>query len=176
MFPIHITVRFSKPPDVSIRQWNEAMREAHAVQGRHWHETMLPRHFSLEARDRYGYQPRGKTYQFYKELAARGKGPFQHQGPVLEQGKMDLVFSGLLRRTMLDPARIRAFPSRVTVTMIGPRYITMRPFKTRQPDKAAEVTAVTPDEQRELDQVLEKEVHQRFANAPEEPLVVKIPA
>jgi hypothetical protein len=174
MFPLRITTKFTKPPEASVRQWRACMKEAFEEQGRVWHSEFLPRHFEPYAAAKYGYQDRGKKYQQYKELAARGLGPYRYQGPVLEGGKVALVFTGLLKRTMIEPARIRAFPTRVTIRMIGPRYITMKPYKTRQPDKAAEITTVLPAEQRKLDKVLGDEVHKRFAEAPGEPLIVKV--
>lgn len=152
------------------------MKEAHRVQATEWHERMLPKHFQGGAAARYAYQTRKPKYLKYKRMAAVGKGPYRKRGPVLFGGLVDNVYSGLLRDTLSNFASIRPYPTRVTVRMSGPRYITMRPYLSGQPDKAREVTAVTPDEQQELDDVLRREVLQRFTLAAEAPITIRIPA
>jgi hypothetical protein len=175
LYPLHITVAYVKPPETAIRRWREGMKEAHRVEATEWHERMLPKHFRKGAAARYGHQKRKPEYLKFKRMAAAGKGPYRKRGPVLLDGQVDNVFSGLLMHTLLGFASIRPYPTRVTVRMSGPRYITMRPYLSGQPDKAREVTAVAADEQQQLDATLRREVLARFNNAAETPLVFQIP-
>lgn len=154
--PLKITMIETQPPDVSARKWREFSREAHREQGLHWHAHLLPLHFTPQARFRYGHQPRAaKTRERKRKAAAAGK--------ARDGGLIDNVWTGLLRQSLQSVATVRAFPSRVSIQMLGPRYITMRPFKSNQPDKAAEITAVTDDERRTLERILSEGITRRLA-------------
>ena len=157
--PIKITTYYEQPPEVTVRTWRELLRESHADIGDHWVRTMLPGHFERGAREKYGY-------------AARSKGYLARKTNVWRKGKaappfLDLVFSGDMRRVMLSVVSVRGFPSRTTITMVAPNYMTFRP-KGNQPDKHAEVTRVTPAQERELSELLNERVTEKL-NALKEP-------
>ncbi|MBW3538772.1 MAG: hypothetical protein KY476_00730 [Planctomycetes bacterium] len=152
--PIKITLREERPADISIRVWRDSMRQAHEEMGALWHSKMLPRHFTRGAASRYGYQPRTRKWQQKKAaLYARGKAVKRNT---------DLVFTGFLQETLTNFGSVRAFPTRVTIQMTGPRYITFRPHASNQPDKHSEVTRVTDDEARELSEKLNETATKLF--------------
>lgn len=132
----------------SKRAWDRARTRAHADQGSHWHQHLLPKHFQPDAKTRYQHKPRTEKYiKRKKRLAKIGK--------VKYGGEVDNVATGFMERILTSSASIRAYPSRVTVGMPGPRYINMRPHKSNQPDKAAEIIRVTDAEAKELEKVLD---------------------
>lgn len=163
-----------RPLDVARDAWRVFMREAHAIQGAFWHREMLPGHFTEGAKFKYHHQARTAKYKKRKRREAAngtlsviripGVGTIQ-SGPVLMGGVVDNVYRGTLMRSMLNTPSIRAYPSRVTVTMSGPNYIGMKPNRyagSNQPHKAQEIIATTRDEQKKLGQVLEEAVTARL--------------
>lgn len=154
-FPIRVMMFEERPPEATVRQWRDLLKASHADMGQHWHQKMLPRHFEPGARERYGYKPRTRKYAIRKNRDyTRGK--------ATAASNVDLVYTGFLRRSLSTVATIRAFPTRVTIQMTGPRYVTMRVHNSNQPDKAAEVTAVTRDEADELSALLAEGVTRRL--------------
>ena len=95
-----------------------------------WHSNILPRHFKRGAAARYDYQARTRKYN-RRKLRRYG-----HSRP--------LELTGDMKRRLLRRARITGTSKRATATMDAPRY--MYKYKPSQPDKAAEVTAVTQEE------------------------------
>lgn len=150
-FPVQITMIEERPPDVAKRAFREMTRAGHQAQGKLWHSKHLPDHFRPGAAERYRHKPRTQKYLEQKrKLANRRK--------VRRGGKMDNVFTGHLEQMMRTAAEVRAFPTRVSITMTGPRYITMRPYKSNQPDKAKELTTVTHAQERELARIMDRVV------------------
>lgn len=140
-----------RPPEASIRAWRGITRAAYEEAGAHWHREILPRHFTPDAKGRYRHQERTRKYLIRKlRLASIGK--------VEGGGLIDNVFTGQMRRLLLGVGVVRAFPSRFSITMPGPRYVAMKPFKSNQPNKAAEIITVTPDEDREISQIVGRSV------------------
>ena len=157
MIRIQTKLLEERPPEATIREWRTIGRESHAEMGAYWHKHFLPLHFEMGAnvRQKYKHKPRSGAYLKQKRrLAERGK--------VKKAGLVDNVFSGDMETLLKTLATIRGFPSRVTITMYGPRYITMRPHESNQPDKAAEITTVTAAEQKKLASVLGKAVTVRL--------------
>jgi hypothetical protein len=175
VYAFTITIRFEKPPETLVRSWREGMKEAHYAQGLHWHTEILPKHFEPGSESNYHHKPRQAKYKKYKRMAAQGNGPYKKRGPIALGGIVDNVFTGFLMRMMLNLAVIKPYPSRVTVRMAGPRYISMRPYKSNHPDKARELTEVTDRERAQLNDVLRREVLKRFRLAKETPITISIP-
>jgi hypothetical protein len=164
--PWTMSVTFKKPPDVSIRAWRNGMREAWRTVGQHWQRYLLPRHFTRAASATYSYKPRKKKYLDKKKRLRLKYG-----------GEVDNVFTGRMEESLLLPARFIAFPTRVTIRMIGPRYMTFNPntFKgSNQPNKPAELTRLTSDEREDLSRRYHTEVLARFNSASPEPINVRI--
>ena len=141
----------------SKRAWTRAMKAAHEHLGAYWHKFMLPRHFRTDAREKYNHEPRTFAYLRRKE----GLG-YRKSGKVKYAGKIDNVYSGLMEETLKGQGTVRAFPSRVTINMQGPRYITMRPHESNQPDKAAEILRCTSEEDLEMARVFDAELQKQL--------------
>lgn len=146
------------PPILSQRELHEAMRESHRAVGQNWQRTMLPHHFQAARQDKYNYRTRNPVYLLIKRRAAR-------RGKVRKRGQALLSYSGLMEHLLTRPQRVRAFPTRATLMMHGPRYVGMRPMKGNRPNLGEEATRVTPDEQQTLtrvfDDTLTKQITQR---------------
>jgi hypothetical protein len=123
------TLRYSQPPDMSQRAWQRIQREALAELALKWHQEILPQHFTSQAPQKYGHQPRRSKYLRKKHIAARWG---EKRGPIRVYakygGNIDNVFSGELENRVKAAAAIRATPTRVKLTLTGPRYMTMRRF------------------------------------------------
>lgn len=133
-----------QPPDVMKRQLKELTRYANQAMGELWSTQMLKEHFQPHARLVYKHQQRKWRYRRIKEELAS-------VGEVEDGGRLDSVYEGLLRRSLLRRRHaVKAFPERVTIDMIGPSYWTERPRNTKQPPLAKEVTRVTRAEEDRL--------------------------
>lgn len=169
LLPIKITLQ-AVPAGVSKRRWNAATKAGFEAVGAMWHEEMLPDHFLASASSRYHYRPRSRAYLARKLKGGHGRDP--------------LVYRGLMKELLTSSRITRAFPTRVTIRMIGPRYVTMRTISglaqnvqakirasrsakalTRtgsQPDKSKELTTVTSAERRLLGQRLRLAIRQHL--------------
>jgi hypothetical protein len=137
----------------SIRAWRAAMTKAHDAQGQYWHQHHLKLHFRRDSGRRYGYKERTAKYRLRKERAGRGRG----RPPAKYGGMVDLVWKGDLEAGIRSFATIRSFPSRVTVTMQGPSYLRIN-YRPGRPHLAREITAVVPEEVKQLEQILDARV------------------
>lgn len=129
---------------LSIRKARAALKEAMHTIGSEWHRRYLPLHFEPFSATKYRYKPRSPKWVAAKKRIAKAR------SDVKKGGAVPNVFTGLLEAAMEQRASVRAYPTRVTVTMQGPRYITMRPYKSNQPDKAREITTVIDSEKNTL--------------------------
>lgn len=130
-------------PYLTVRQTRAVLKGTYAVIGRKWLEDYLPLHFHPIAPQRYGYAMRtGATKKKKKRLAAAGK--------VEDGGRLDLVWSGVLKWAMLThDHRVDAYPTRATIKLIGPSYLSIN-YRPGRPNMAREILTVTPDEQKKL--------------------------
>lgn len=142
--PIYIEFDHRDYPKVRVRQLKEITREAHRSMGLLWATEMLPQHFTERAHFLYGYKPRTQKY-------LRRKVRLASVGRIEDGGRSPLVYSGTLRKSALRSRYlIRAYPTRVTIPVIGPSYFTFRPRRANAPNMGAEVTRVAPSEVRKL--------------------------
>ena len=131
-----------RPPaeGVSGRGMDRAAKQLNEELGEMWYEKFLPRHFKEGAAEKYGYAPRDPKYQAMK--ARRGLPP--------------LVFRDVLRGLVQSSHVVRAYPTRFSVQMWGPRYATMRPRPPERggtntrPALGAEIVTVSADEEQEM--------------------------
>lgn len=134
---------------LSKRGFERAKKAAMTVAATLWHRSMLKHHFTKSAKYTYKHKARTAKYQRRKiKLAERGK--------VEMGGQVDNVFSGTLMRNLQSYGSVRAFPSRVTLTMFGPRYVAAN-FKMNQPNKPKEITTTTPSEETRMARAIERE-------------------
>jgi hypothetical protein len=171
---------------VSQRAFKKAMYSAHEAVGIRWHQKMLPQHFMPDAAQKYGHKKRTPPYlkrkrRMYEKRIKTREGKY-----VVGSGNTDNVFTGRMREMLLRKSSIRPYPGRVTVSMTGPRYVTMKTFTGnralaaaqgwkygknkrfsatagQQPDKYKEVTATTREERDELAAVADKVLEQKAA-------------
>jgi hypothetical protein len=115
-----VKLREMRPLSVTIRKWREMTTAVFAKIGEHWKQKNLPDHFTPDAEVRYGYQPRSVAYAIGKrDRFKNGKG----NPDARRLGPIALVFSGRMFREVTRNASVRAFPSRVTIRLTGPHYI-----------------------------------------------------
>lgn len=177
-----------RPPDISKRAWSEMSQRGMSKLADHWHEKILPRHFTIEARAKYRHQLRGFGYQKRKQrAAAAGRGISKGESPVILGGQIDNVVTGAMQTMLRSRSLVRAYPTHVSLTMTGPRYMTMRVFKGdrkeavnkrwtyghgqtfhptagEQPDKVKEISYVLTSEKEEMAKVLDDSVQADLTN------------
>lgn len=172
VIPLVITVTERPPPWATVRGWRELRRAIHEDAGEYWRTKIAPKHFEPSARNRYRYQPRKPGYRTRSAKQRRNNRPSfvaQAIGKGVKRGgtlvrarpealTSDLIFTGLLRSTILDLSRTRGFPTRATVvTPKLPSYAPRRPRPgNTQPPVFDEATRLTNTERRELFRVLQK--------------------
>lgn len=144
MFPILIRIVERNPADLSARAHREISRQAFAAIGQLWQKEILPPRFTPNS-PHYPHKQRTAAYQRAKQRAyAQGRARYPD---------VTNVFTGNMADVLSRPGIVRAFPTRASVQKIGPRYITMRPFNSHQPDKWAELVFLKRDEARRLNRV-----------------------
>jgi hypothetical protein len=141
MFPITISTVERNPADLSARAHRDISRACFSAIGETWQKEILPPRFTPGS-PHYPHKPRSAAYLRRKaQLYARGQARYAN---------VDNVLTGNMADILSRPGVVRAFPTRATIQKIGPRYITMRPFASNQPDKWAELIYLKRDEQRRL--------------------------
>ena len=69
-----------------------------------------------------------------------------------------------MEKALKSSATIKAFPTRATVRMVGPKYALMRPWKSGQPNKGQELTATTQDERDKMAALLASTMEKLLKN------------
>lgn len=132
-------------PYLSVRATRRVMKGAYEVIGKKWLEDYLPMHFHPIAPQRYGFTPRTAGTQKKKRRLAE-------RGIVQDGGRLALVWSGVLRRAMLNHNhRVDAYPTRATIKLIGPSYLSIN-YKPGRPNMGREILTVIPDEAQKLNE------------------------
>lgn len=154
---------------VAKRIQREAVKYANFNVAIHWHMFMLPRHFEKRARQRYGYQKRGKQYSEIKRRLAAGGKVFDAKDKVfvrtrvVKGGEVDLAFGGAAERKSEKNFRVSATYSGFTLKMRVPKYIVMR-RRGSYPNMKREIGMTTAKEGRVLKQVFMQH-YQNFIDA-----------
>lgn len=149
----------NRPLDVVRDAWRTITRNAYRAVGLYWVAKFLVKHFGPGAGQRYGYQFRTRAYQLRKDRKFAAGQPMSKGGaPVVAGSDTPLVLTGRMKQDVLSQNVVRGFPTRATVYLYGPQYMTTRFFKKRQPDKPKELTTVRGDEREELAKVLRQEL------------------
>lgn len=118
-----------------------------------WREKYLKKHFQPGAKEKYDYRPRQESYLRQKERKKRfGKIPYGRD--------VDLAFSGASLETLQQGGTITAKPGEATLTLPAPWYFTI--LVGNDPDKSAEVTKVTDEEDRELAYDFEESLQEKL--------------
>lgn len=165
MLAIGMTVEVSGLSALSIRQQRRIRKDAYRAMGLMWQRKFMRRHFSSGNRRRYGHRARRPGYLKRKQFFGR-KGRDPQGRPVKKRGHVDLVYTGTMERMLRRPQVVRGYPSRCTIRMQGPFYVSMRPKDPQKPHKAAEVLNVTVAEQQQLYQFLNHYIVEAIKRAP----------
>lgn len=144
--PVVIVTKLERPAGVSVRDHREWAKEAHRVEGQYWQHEVLPPRFT-PASPHYPHRPRSAGYLRQKARAAM-------RGIAIFGGQVLNVYTGKMASLLMQPGTVRAFPTRVSIRKFGPRYITMRPYKSDQPDKWAELAYVKRSEANHMARLL----------------------
>lgn len=139
------------PQDLSRRKYREAMKKAWKRLGEFWHERILPKHFRMTATAEYKYQKRDEgqsvqlkdgTFKFRPGYVQRKERKFGHRLP--------LVYTGNMRAQAMHIRDVRptggsgtGSVGRVKIVLHGPRYLWAYRKDYGQPDKAAELRAIS---------------------------------
>lgn len=130
------------PSGMSKRAWQQLLIRAWRVAGQYWHKVILPKHFAMGAYQEYGYKARStrrpkrsdrpSSRLSYVAAKQRYKG---HQLP--------LVWSGELKRLTERIRDVRSDSKGARIVLHGPRYLWAYRKDLNQPDKAAELQAIS---------------------------------
>jgi hypothetical protein len=151
MVPIRVITIHEEHPDLSRRELHNVTRAAHGAMGVKWAVDLLPEHFQAGAHNAFGYADRSFKWQRFKEAQVRS-------GRADPDAANDLVYQGQLRDDLLRSARnlIRAYPTRVTISLIGPEYFTLRPRRKNTSQITREVLAVNTRHERAIGDAADK--------------------
>ena len=141
-------VKYRKHPEVLKRELKATVKDEFPRVGRYWYERMMPGHFEPAAEGKYHYSRRSAKYLRDKQRR------FGHQRP--------LEYTGDMKRQAGRTAKITATGKAVRVVMTGPRSLYMYRKDYKQPNKAAELTAVTKDEVLVLAKMLDRLLTKRL--------------
>lgn len=129
---------------LSVRAMRKVTKYCFYLLGKYWHEKILPKHFTTGAYGEYGYQPRSAAHQ------ARKQKKFQHGLPN--------VFTGVMRDEVLrkDNQDVRDTSTGVKIHIHGPQHLYAYRKDYDQPDKAAELIAVSERDRELLSRFMQK--------------------
>ncbi len=145
----------------SRRVRNDIYRGTYYAIGQRWQTKWLPRHFTRRARHIYKYRQRTTKWMQRKKREAK------RSSKIKKGGRVDLVYTGLAEQLFERRHAVRAFPTRVSINMHGPRYITMRPKKGGSRHALApEVLKIVDDELRDLDGIAQQTMEALIKKAP----------
>lgn len=149
MFILNFDIKESKPFDIGARRWGKWSKNAFEQIGRRWHKEVLPEHANPSGSKKHPHKKRQSKYRKSKQRAARRGGTKRNNvfTPVVMGGVVDNVFSGDMMRALLRTKIVKAFPTRLTVTSVGPKYLNTN-FVINQPDKKQELTHLTRNQKR----------------------------
>ena len=169
MYNVSIAIAINKPPYITVRQYRDIMKRNNAIAAQTWHKTFLPRHFTQPAKGggRYGYATRDPIYLRNKRKRANNTTKWRRgkRGKrTIEGGRLAIVQSGETRHRAVDfPPGIKAFPTRVVLTMRVPKYASMKTAKG--PNLGKEITKVLPEEAKILRKQLFRRVRKEYDTA-----------
>lgn len=147
MVPIQIITVDTTPPDGLKREMPRILKEAASEAALDWHRVTLPQAFEAPAKRRHHHRARKPGYKRKKRALAA-------KGIVKKGGQVDNVFSGATEQSLETLATVRASRGKVTVSMVGPRYIT-RPV-------GEEITRFSESETARAERVMQAGIESRI--------------
>jgi len=131
--------------------WKAIMEQAWLVVGKYWYEKILPKHFTEQGAQEYGYRKRANKYEKRKERYAR---------KVFGTTPRPLMYTGQLKQMVMSILNVKSLKSGKgsTVKLHGPPYMYMRGRGGTGPDKARELRAISTKDKRMLKDILDEEI------------------
>lgn len=140
MVEIRTTLTVQGGAEHQAKELRPATAEGLRRVGAWWHEDVLPGHFDVSAQQKYGYAARKKGYMIYKAKRFHTRRP--------------LYLTGHMKEAVEGAAQITADSKGLRVRMRGPKYLYQMKKAQSRVDKAAELTRISSNEEREMDNEL----------------------
>lgn len=147
MIPIKQTIQ-RRGTGFTAREWREKIKAAWQHTGEFHHRVILKKKFRYGAEQEYGFKRRSAGY------LRRKSRKYGHTLP--------LVFSGNLMRSVTRIVDVRASSKGASVILHGPRYLYQYRRNLNQPNKAAELRAISQRDARLLAQVLDRQLQREI--------------
>ncbi len=133
-----VTLKYEKAPRGYAQKFRDGLRTGLLAIGIMWHNKFLPRHFTTEAYNKYGYQRRSKGYELRKAKK------YHHRRP--------LEYTGALRAAVMNYWSVKASTKQMVVDLKGPKwlrgYLAFRGRRGTAPNKEVELLSTADDEAR----------------------------
>lgn len=168
MIPLRVVTIDDEHPDLTLREMARCSKAGHQAVGEKYAKDLLPEHFEIGARAAFGYGPRTEKWLRRKQRLFEA-GAIVGGRRVIAGRNQDLVFTGLLREQVVSSARqnIRAYPSRVTITMRVDRqevpYFTFRGRTDRTRRMAREILTDSPRHLRIMEETFDRGFEQELS-------------
>lgn len=141
MYSIAIGISYEPPISKYARALHKVTKEVQREAAQYWHDRILPEHFRPGAAERYGYAPRVNKGRIFLKRKKRGG---TRRLNVMQH--LPLIHTGEAMEGILGPAYIAPYPTRVTIHLAAPSYMSLN----QKPDMADEVSRITFQEQQAL--------------------------
>jgi len=130
--------------------WRQLLKLAWKKAGELWHRAILPKHFTRAGAAEYHYEKRSAAYMRHKGRR------WGHQRP--------LVYRGELERQVKRTRDVRHTSKGAKVVLHGPRHLHAYRKDYSQPNKAAELRAISKGDaeaiRKSLDRRLQRQIDQ----------------
>ena len=163
MIPIKVTV--SRSGVMSAKEFRPISKLAWKRAGEYWHQHILKKHFRVRATGEYGYQERRKCRSSAKGKLMPGYEEqkfwrFGHRRPLGYTGKMRRAVMRIRDvRTVADNDKRRGAAK---IVLHGPRYLYAYRKDLGQPDKAAELQAISKRDERSIARVVDEVLQEKL--------------
>ncbi len=159
------------------RATDRSAGKAYGYALQYWHQEFLPFHFTRQATTRYKYQKRKKPYSAIKRRLGMGQGavdgngvPIRGRDAVVRKGGLvDNVRGGNTERMARAGYLLKTSGKRAVLTMMVPRYISMRRRDPSKPNMGAEITTIVRNERVPLvkaaDEMFQEELRREVRKA-----------
>lgn len=146
---IPIRSRVQRSHNLSLSAWRQVSKEAWQAAGEAWHREVLPKKFTAQGAREYRYKRRSRRYEVRKERQ------FGHRRPLVYTGELERMARRYrdIRRVTGDTSRRRGG---VSIVIRGPRHLYPYRKSLNQPDKAAELRAVSAEDARRMARILDE--------------------
>lgn len=150
-------INVQKPAQgVTERRFSAAARSALGAAVKHWHASMMPRHFTTAAVGLYGYKPRTAKYMRYKARVVKHQRPLTFSGQSRDQAEHDVKFVVRKVGDYLEASAVMLMPD---------YFVKSRNNGPQRINKPDELTRTTSQEERELADVFTQHLAQELGRS-----------